>query len=95
MLNKVKQFIEGNLNMLEDKVFGKPLYYKEQIIYRMKQCPDCNKEGKCRYCGCSVPGKHYVEETCNRGDRFPDLMNETDWNQYKKDNNIEIKVNDN
>lgn len=94
MLKKIKQYIEGNLNMLEDDMFGKPLYYKEQILYRASKCEDCYARGKCYKCGCDLPGKHYVTESCNDGVRFPDLMNEADWNKYKEENQINININE-
>lgn len=94
LVKKVKQFIEGNLNMLEDDLFGKPLYYKEQILYRASKCKDCYRIGSCLNCGCSLPGKHYVKESCNKGVRFPDLMEEPQWNEYKALHNIEIKLNE-
>lgn len=87
----IKQYIEGNLNMLQDDLLGKPIYYKEQILYRASKCEDCYEKGKCKECGCALPGKHYVKEACS--DRFPDLMNKKDWEQYKIDNSIEIKLN--
>lgn len=93
-LNNIKQFIEGNLNMLEDELLGKPNYYKEQILYRISKCPDCNRLGKCIVCGCDVPGKHYVATSCNSGDRFPDLMNEEDWKLYKVEKGIKIDLDD-
>jgi hypothetical protein len=38
-----------------------------------------------------VPGKLYVKESCNGGERFPDLMGAKDWEEYKKKNNIKIE----
>jgi hypothetical protein len=94
-MKKIKQFIQGNLNMLSDQLFGKPLYYKEQILYRASKCQDCYEQEppRCKKCNCKLPGKHYVVESCNP-DRFPDLMNEDDWNKFKKENEIEITIND-
>jgi hypothetical protein len=92
MLNKIKEFIEGNLNMLEDDMFGKPLYYKEQILYRASKCEDCYDRGKCYMCGCDLPGKHYVKKSCNDGLRFPDLMGEEEWNAYKEEHGIKITI---
>ena len=67
-------------------------HQKEQVLFRMERCKeDCMKFEYCIYCGCSVPGKLYVKKSCNDGARFPDIMNEKDWAQYKIDNNIEIK----
>jgi hypothetical protein len=91
-LSNIKEFIEGNVNMLEDEILGKPLYYKEQILYRKHKCQDCYRMGACLTCGCALPGKHYVERSCNNGLRFPDLMNEEDWEKYKQDNRIKITL---
>lgn len=91
ILNKVKQFIEGNFNMLQDDLLGKPTYYKEQIYYRTSKCSDCYVKGKCKQCGCSLPGKHYVTKSCNP-ERFPDLMTIDEWEKYKKDNDINIDL---
>lgn len=91
---KIKQYIEGNLNMLQDDLFGKPLYFKEQVLYRASKCEDCYRLGKCLYCGCELPGKHYVKASCNDGLRFPDLMNEEDWNKYKEEQGIDINLKD-
>ncbi len=93
-INNIREYIEGNLNMLKDEFFGKPYYFKEQIIYRQSKCTDCYRLGKCLTCGCELPGKHYVVKSCNNGLRFPDLMNEEDWNEYKKANGIKIKLTD-
>lgn len=89
---KIKQFVEGNLNKLEDDLIGKPEYYKEQIIYRASKCSDCYEKGECSVCGCALPAKHYVAESCNDGERFPDLMNEEDWEAYKKEHDIKVTI---
>jgi hypothetical protein len=88
---KVFQFIEGNLKMLGDKMHLLPKHEREQVLYRSEVCKDdCMAQGYCKYCGCSVPGKMYVTISCNEGERFPDIMNETDWEKYKLENNLEI-----
>ena len=91
-LRKVFQFIEGNIKMLGDEFNLLPQYQKEQVIYRFEICKnDCVKSGKCKYCECSVPGKLYVAESCNYGERFPHMMSDLDWEQYKEENNIKIE----
>lgn len=88
-LDKIKQFIQGNTNMLLTELGTKPEYYKEQIAYRMLQCKDdCLVNKECKYCGCKVPGKLFVDKSCNNNERFPDIMNEEDWNNFKMSNNI-------
>jgi hypothetical protein len=77
--------------MLGDIFHLIPHHEKEQVLWRMEICKDdCMKDGYCKYCGCDVPGKLYVNDSCNGGERFPDLMTKSEWEQYKQDNNITV-----
>ena len=87
-LKNIYSFIQGNLQMRLDGMGLKPQYYQEQIAYRMLQCQDCIKAKNCKVCHCSLPGKFYVDKSCNNGERFPDLMNEVDWVKYKNEHGI-------
>lgn len=87
-LKNIKQYIEGNTQMILDGFGLKENYYKEQIAYRMLKCEDCLSNGKCKYCGCDTPGKFYVKESCNNGIRFPDLMDKEHWENFKIKNDI-------
>ena len=88
-LNNIKQYIEGNANMLLTELGSKPDYYKQQIAYRQLMCKDdCAKIGECIICGCKYPNKQFTIKSCNPS-RFPDIMNEEDWIEFKFDNNIE------
>lgn len=90
-LKNISNFIEGNVKMLGDNFGLLPNYQKEQILYRANICKDdCVRNGFCKECGCSVPGKLYVNTSCNNGERFPDIMNESDWDKFKQTNNIKI-----
>jgi hypothetical protein len=90
---KIFQFIEGNLKMLGDQFDLMSQHQKEQVLYRSQICKDdCMKFGYCIECGCSVPGKLYVKESCNGGKRFPDLMSREDWEKYKSENNIIVEL---
>ena len=85
-------FFQGNIRMLGDRFGQLPQYKKEQVLYRMEICKDtCVPKGKCKHCGCSVPGKLYSSKSCNKGELFPDLMSPYDWEMFKKENNIKIK----
>ena len=89
---KIFQFIEGNLKMLGDQLHLLSKHEREQVFYRSEVCKnDCVKFGYCVFCGCSLPGKMYVNESCNNGERFPNLMNAENWEKFKKEHNIEIK----
>lgn len=87
-LKNIKSFLEGNSQLLLDTLNLKPEWFKEQIAYRALQCGDCLKQGKCKECGCAVPGKFYVKTSCNKGERFPDLMNQEQWEEFKRQNNM-------
>ena len=88
-MNKIFQFAQGNIRLLGDEFNLLPKHLKEQVRYRSEICKDeCVKYGKCRYCLCDLPGKFYVTESCNKGERFPDLMDEESWMKYKEENNI-------
>lgn len=88
-MNKIFQFAQGNIRLLGDEFNLLPKHLKEQVRYRSEICKDeCVKYGKCRYCLCDLPGKFYVTESCNKGEKFPDLMDEESWRKYKEENNI-------
>lgn len=99
--NNIKQFFQGNLRMIannlgrfSNKYLRLPLHIQEQVYYRSTKCPDCYEKKQCVYCGCSVPGKWFADDQC-KGKRWPDMMLKVeDWETYKKQNNIEIHLND-
>jgi len=69
-----------------------PDHLREQVLYRSEICKnDCVEYGYCVNCGCDLPGKFYVRRSCNDGTRFPNLMSAEKWEEYKKENNIEIR----
>ena len=86
-LNNIFNFIEGNARMFNKNNLAN--HIKEQISYRMILCQnDCAKTRQCVKCGCDYPGRIYTTESCNT-DRFPDFMSRIDWEEFKKDKNIE------
>lgn len=90
-LKDVENFIVGNYRFFKNKLIASPDYIKEQIYYRLSVCADdCLITNKCQYCPCPPKKKAWVTESCNDGERFPDLMNKDEWEQYKQDNNIEL-----
>lgn len=95
--SNVKSFVEGYSRVAYDAIIGLPYYTKEQILYRESKCDSCITTGHpeggpmtCEHCGCGLPGKWFATKSCNGGEKFPDLMGEEEWEQYKKDNDIEI-----
>lgn len=87
-LKNINQFIEGNSKMFLADVGLQPEHLREQIAYRALLCKDdCVVQGHCKQCGCDLPGKFYVNESCNP-ERFPNLMSRLEWEEFKKENNV-------
>jgi hypothetical protein len=87
-LKNIKSFLEGNFKMLLASAGIQQDHIKEQVAYRALICSDCMKNGECKVCHCPLPNKFYSSESCNKGERFPDLMSRPDWEKYKNDNDI-------
>ena len=86
-LSNIYNFIEGNIRLFTKSI--QPDHIKQQIAYRMLLCSkDCAITKQCIKCGCDYPGRVYTTESCNT-DRFPDFMSRIDWEEFKKDKNIE------
>ena len=90
----VKAYLQGNFRLILSKfdsnTTGKflrlPDTLKEQVAYRMDVCKD-SCPTKCKHCGCSTPGKFFVDKSCGGG-KYPDIMSEEEWEEFKKENNI-------
>ena len=93
----IKSFLEGNFQLVLEELNLQPEHIQEQIAYRRLICKDtCEEVGTinngpnhCQYCGCDFKGKTSVVESCNQSERFPNLMSNLEWQQFKIDNNIE------
>lgn len=92
-LQNVKSFLTGTTRSMLNRLGLVSEHIQEQVLYRADICKnDCAKRGKCIKCGCSVPGKWFANISCNKGERFPNLMDRIKWEKYKKENNINIKL---
>lgn len=86
-LSNIKSYLQGNFRYY----IGAPKHIQEQYKYRLSLCKDdCIKEGKCKYCGCPPDKKALVDESCNDGERFPDLLGKDEWKWFKEDNKIDM-----
>ncbi len=91
-LSNVRSFIRGHANMYLDKLGRYPEHKQEQILYRLSLCvKDCVPANACKYCSCPPKKKVYDPVSCNKGARFPDMLNEEDWKTYKVKHKIVIK----
>ena len=89
-IKNISNYIEGNAKFYYDKLVGEPQYLREQRLWRLYKCKnDCVVSGKCKMCGCPVEKKVFNDESCNEGERFPDIMNNERWEQYKIANKID------
>ena len=85
----ILSYLEGNTKFYLDKFIGLSNHIQEQITWRLLICKeDCVKNQECEYCGCPPDRKAFTNESCNGGDRFPDLMGSIEWEEYKKQHNI-------
>jgi hypothetical protein len=90
-IENIKAYIQGNSRMLGSKFNMVNEHIQEQVAWRAEICKDdCMAEGKCKECGCDVPGKLYVNKSCNGGKRFPDLMEKGAWEKYKNKHSITL-----
>jgi hypothetical protein len=90
-IKDILSYIEGNTKYLLDMFDLFPKYKQEQVTWRLLICKeDCVKNGECEYCGCPPHRKAFVDESCNGGDRYPDMMNADDWEKFKNEKNIEL-----
>jgi hypothetical protein len=84
-LTNIKSFIEGTSKELYNTLIGLPIHTQEQVAYRHEKCKkDCIPKKGCKHCGCEPIGKHFVNKSCNGGERFPDLMGAEEWETFKK-----------
>ena len=88
----IKAYFQGNIRLLLDEQFNTLApHLKEQVLYRANICKDtCIPKKECQYCGCDLPGKFYVTKSCNKGEKFPDLMDEASWTTFKIENNVNL-----
>ena len=95
-IKNIAAFVEGNAKYLYYEMINFPAHKKEQVLWRLEKCKDdCVPTGKCQYknekgetCGCPTRKKVLVNESCNKGERFPDLMGAEQWQDYKNKNGI-------
>lgn len=96
-LSNIRSFFQGHARAYLDKISLLPLYTREQVFYRIYTCREsCVPYKKCEICKCnalkkSYSTKSYSTKSCNLS-KFPNLMSETDWEQYKVNNNIDDEV---
>lgn len=89
-VTNIAHYIEGNAKFYYNKFLDEPQYLREQRLWRLYQCKDdCVVEGKCKVCDCPVEKKVFQDDSCNNNERFPNIMDNIKWEQYKKDNNID------
>tara|TARA_R110000851_G_scaffold315229_5_gene477627 strand:+ start:17531 stop:17821 length:291 start_codon:yes stop_codon:yes gene_type:complete len=82
-VDNISSFLEGNLKWAKSKLIDVPVHIREQLQHRENLCGDCIANEGCIKCGCPPAKKRFVKKSCNL-ERFPDLMNADEWNEFKK-----------
>lgn len=89
-LQDLRNYVEAHKTMLQEGLGIASPHLLEQVAYRMELCKDtCVPNGKCKNCGCTLPGRLYASESCNNGEIFPDLMSRLEWDKFKETINEE------
>lgn len=79
--NKFVKKVAGDIHLL-------PIYKQEQFLYRLQVMDiECLSSGHCKICGCGTPELQMADEACE-GNCYKEMMNLTDWEAFKKQNNI-------
>lgn len=90
-VKNITSFLEGNFNYYMSKVIKYPPHLVEQYFYRLYICKDtCLPTGVCESCGCPTIKKAFALEACSS--KFKDFMPGQDWEQYKKEKNIDSET---
>jgi len=90
-LENIKDYFQGNYGFFKAKLGLQPKYIQEQVLYRASFCSnECITNDSCKYCGCDRIPKLFVKVSCNKETNLPDLMEETDWNTFKIENNVNL-----
>jgi hypothetical protein len=91
----IKAYLQGHIRMwlFYSPKFSWliPLYIYEQINYRLfVMDKECYNNGECKECGCATPALQMADKAC-KGKCYPEILDETDWHIYKRENNIDFR----
>ena len=51
--------------------------------------PECYEEGYCKMCGCNTTALQMADKPCNKP-CYPKMMGKKDWENFKKENKINL-----
>ena len=94
-LSNIVNYVEAEVRHWKStsKFLDNPRHIDEQSIWILSQkkekSPECLQELRCKNCGCEIHEKSFESQGCEEG-CYPKMMNEETWNQFKKENNIQI-----
>lgn len=93
-LKTIKSFLQGYTRKFTEGFGMLNQHQKEQVIWRSEKAQPCTDNGTCLYCGCDTPAKYYSDEACEDPIRkcYPAMMDKNTWEEYKKTNDITIKI---
>jgi len=82
-IDNVGNFLKGNFEYYKSKIVEVPEHIREQLQHRLSLCGDCIERNGCIKCNCPPLKKHFLKKSCNP-QRFPDLMEAEEWEEFKK-----------
>jgi hypothetical protein len=63
----------------------------EQIRFRMYICSKCLENKRCSFCKCNPLDVISEPYSCNHGKLYPNFLPKSEWENFKKEHNIEIR----
>lgn len=87
LLRKTLTKLEGENALVYEEV-----HIIEQYMFRFMKCQDCLLAGKCKHCQCELPAKMWVRhDSCSLG-KWGEFMDKGTWETFKKQFNIDFKI---
>lgn len=74
MLNKARDFVEGNILYLQKETL--PLHIQEQVSLREYLCSDCLEQARCKICKCPTPKMFYAPNKVDSENKWAEFLSQ-------------------
>lgn len=89
-MNKISAFFVGYYRLSKAKKNELDNHLIEQASFRANICSKCLSDGLCPKCYCDLPAMFFIDKEDSKCP-YPKLMDEKEWDLYKKKEKIEIE----
>ena len=80
MVNKIRDFLEGNLHYYHPK----DAHVTEQAIYRSILCKPCLLNGSCYHCKCKTPNMFFAPKKRDSLNKWGPMLDKESWSTLKR-----------